>query len=154
MLAFAQRLELVARDLYQLALDEGAAGDEDRVLQACRDNHLASGDTISGLIGTSAPERRNDFTTAFVDEWSGRFTTSDLQAAADAGYELESAMVATYTELIGRLQGLDGAKTVAAILIAQARMCTVLADLRGDGDDFAALFENEADAVLPAAIEG
>ena len=35
LLGFAQQLELTARDLYQLAIDEGAAGSEDRVLLAC-----------------------------------------------------------------------------------------------------------------------
>ena len=62
--------------------------------------------------------------------------------------------VATHTELIGQLEGIDGAKTIAAVLIMEARMCTVLADLAGEGDDLTALFDNNASALAVSASEG
>lgn len=151
LLAFAQRAELTARDLYRLALEEGAAGSEDRVLQACADNHEAAAHAISGLIGADAPQERDD---ALFERWQARFTSADLAEVAAAGYELENTLVATHTELVGTLEGLDGTKAIAATLMMQARACTVLADLSGQGDDLDALFDNTASALTPPASEG
>lgn len=151
LLAFAQQVELTARDLYQTALDEGAAGDEDRVLQTCQANHQAAADSLSALLGTAAPGTADDL---LYEQWVDRFASSDLQAVAMAGYELENTLVVSHTELVGALEGLEGATTIAAVLIMQARMCTVLADLSGQGDDFAALFDNTATALTPPSNEG
>jgi len=151
LLRFAEQLELTARDLYQLAIDEGAAGDRDLVLQTCRENHQAAADSLSALLGTDAIGERDD---ALFEEMSGGFTTSDLPAVAEAGYALESAAVATHASLIGQLEGTDGARTIAAILMIESRMCTVLADLQGLGDDDAALFDNGAVALQPTTVEG
>jgi len=49
----------------------------------------------------------------------------------EAAYALESAMVATHTELLGELVGIDGATLLASIQSAEARHGTVLADLSG-----------------------
>ena len=151
LLGFAQGFELAARDLYQVALDEGAAGDEDRVLQTCADNHQAYVDALSGLLGTAAPNRRSD---EVYDEWVDRFTTSSLEDVATAGLELESVGVATHNDLLGQLEGIDGAKTIAAVVAVASRLCVVLADLSGQGDDLDTLFTNEADALAPPATEG
>jgi hypothetical protein len=145
-LGFAQQIELSARDLYQAAIDEGAAGDEDRVLLTCRANHQAVVDALSGLMGRAAPQARDD---AIYDEWEARFASSDLEEVAAAGYELENTLVVTHIEAIGQLEGLDGARTIAAALMAESRMCTVLADLSGQGDDLDALFTNSATALTP-----
>lgn len=147
LLQFAQRVELTARDLYQVALDEGAAGDRDRVIQTCRDNHRAFADSLSAILGTDGNGRRDN---GLFDELSGGFTTSDLPAVAEAGFALESSAVATHTNLLGRLAGVDGARTIAAILTSESRMCTVLADLQGLGDDDAALFDNGAVSLAQA----
>jgi hypothetical protein len=151
LLARTQQLELTARDLYQTAIDAGAAGDEDRVLQTARDNHQAAGDALSAMIGTAAPQKPDD---ALVEEFGDRFATSDLKEAAAAGFELENTLVATNAQLVGTLQGLDGATTMAAVLVMQSRMCTVMADLSGQGDDPAALFENSASPLTTSASEG
>lgn len=151
LLARAQQVELTARDLYDVAIEEGAAGDEDRVLMAARANHQAAADALSALIGTAAPQTAD---AELFERYADRFRTSDLTAAAAAGYELESTLVATHTELIGQLEGIDGAKTIAAVLIMEARMCTVLADLAGEGDDLTALFDNNASALPVSASEG
>ena len=151
LLAPAQQVELTARDLYQLAIDKGAAGSEDRVLMAARDNHQAAADALSALIGADAPQTSDP---DLFEQWAESFTSSDLAAVAAAGYELESTLVATHTELIGQLEGVDGAKTIGSVLIMQARMCTVLADLSGRGDDFEALFDNTASALSISASGG
>lgn len=151
LLRLAQEFELAARDLYEVAIAEGAAGDEDRVLQACYDNHQAYADSLSGLLGNTSQGRRAD---DVFDEWVDQFTSSSLEDVAGAGYDLESVAVATHIDLIGQLEGVDGPATLAAVLTMQARMCVVLADLSGRGDDFDALFTNEADALAPTATEG
>ena len=151
LLGFAEQVELTARDLYAVAIGEGAAGDRDLVLQTCLDNHQAAADSLSALLGIDAVGARDD---TLFDELSGGFTTSDLPAVAEAGYDLESSAVATHTDLLGKLQGTDGARTIAAILTIESRMCTVLADLQGLGDDDGALFDNGAVALTPAAAEG
>lgn len=146
LLGFAQGLELAARDLYQLAIDEGAAGDRDRVLMTCHDNHQATVDAFSGMIGRDAPQARDD---DLFTEWEERFASADLQQVAEAGYELENTLVATHTALVGELEGLDGAAAIAATLLMQSRMCTVLAHLAGRGDDLDALLQNSARALTP-----
>lgn len=150
LLAFAQQAELAARDLYQDALDAGAAGNSDRVLQACRDNHGAAANVLSGMLGTSAPQARDE---DVYSERSGDFSSTDLGTVAAAGYDLENTLVATHISLVGMLEGVDGARDVAAILAAEARMCTVLADLSGNGDDLAALFDNTARGLTPPATQ-
>ena len=72
-----------------------------------------------------------------------------MRSSPTAAYDLESTLVATHTELLGELEGVDGAKTIASILMMEARHCTVLADLAGRGDDLDALFENTARAPRP-----
>ena len=95
LLAQAQQVELTARDLYQVAIDEGAAGSEDRVLLAARENHQAAADAISALIGNAAPQAPDP---DLFDQWVEEFRSSDLETIAVAGYELESTLVATPTE--------------------------------------------------------
>ncbi len=56
---------------------------------------------------------------------------ADVGAVAEAGSDLESSAVATHIELLRQLEGIDGAKTVASILVVEARSSTVLADLAG-----------------------
>jgi hypothetical protein len=151
LLARAQEVELTARDLYEAAIAEGAAGDEDRVLMAARANHQAAADGLSALIGNDAPQMAD---AELFDQYADRFRTSDITTAATAGYELESTLVATHTELVGQLEGVDGARTIAAVLIMEARTATVLADLAGEGDDLTALFDNDARALTVSASEG
>lgn len=146
LLGFAQRIELTARDLYQRAIDEGAAGDEDRVLMGLRSNHQAAADALSAMLGRAAPQTPDD---DLFGEWESRFASADLQEVAAAGLELENTLVATHIELIGQLEGLDGVETLAATLLMESRAGTVLADLSGQGDDPAALFENPASALTP-----
>ena len=82
-----------------------------------------------------------------ADPFSGDFDTTDVNAGALAAYQLESAFVATYTELVGRLQGTDGARLIASILVAEARQAAILADVAGRGDDFDAVFDDDVPAL-------
>ena len=68
----------------------------------------------------------------------------------DAAYSLESTAVATHLDVLGQLQGTDGASLIASILIVEARHGTVLGYLNGATDLDALLVDEEADALAPA----
>ena len=148
LLQFAHGLELAARGLYQAALDAGA---DDDTLVVLRDNHQASADVLKGLLGTAGDQPSDGGVFA---QFERDFGSSDVAAVAMAGYELESAAIATYTELVGQLQGLDGAQLIASIVVVQARHAAVLADMAGRGDDFDALFENDAQPLSASQSTG
>ena len=73
-----------------------------------------------------------------------------LADVLDAAYTLESMAVATHDDILGKLQGTDGAALVASILIVEARHGTVLASLNGKTDLDDLLVDTEADALAPA----
>jgi Ferritin-like domain len=139
-LAAIQGLELAARDLYQLALDAGA-DDEGGVLETLRSNHEGYANAISGLIGGAAPQQLDE---ALFAQFQADFDTSDVRAVAAAAYDFESSTVATNLDALRQLEGTDGAKTVASIVIVESRHCAVLANLGGRGDDLDALLVNDA----------
>ena len=145
LLLFAQSLELAARDLYGAA---GAAGADDPLFGALADQHEAYAQGIASFIGEPA-DTRND---VVYDELESAFAASDRTAVATAGYDLESAAVATHTELLGRLENVDAAKLVASMLSMEARHCAVLADVSGRGDDLNILLVNTADPILPGEL--
>ena len=151
LLAFAQSFELTARDLYETAIAAGAAGNHADVFTTLMENHEEYGNVLAGIIGVDAPQERDN---AIFDQFVVGFDSSDTVAVAEAAYELESTAVATHTELIGQLVGLDGATTLAAFVMVESRHCTVLAHLAGRGDDMAALIENTATALPSAPVEG
>ena len=147
LLAFAQGAELAARDLYEMAIESGTGGDGERVLAVAHANHQAAGDAISALIGGAAPQAADPSIVASLD---AGFAGGDLAAIAGAGQELENTLVATHTEVIGQLANLGAISAVAAILVAEAQMATVMGDLAGNGDDPSALFDNPATALTPS----
>lgn len=152
LLAFAQSFELTARDLYQAAIDAGAPGSYSDVFVTLMENHEEYGNVLAGIIGSDAPQRRDD---AIFDQFVAGFDSNDTTAVAEAGYDLESTAVATHTELLGQLAGIDGATALAAMLVVESRHCTVLATIAGLGDDMDALIDNAAEALpIPAAAEG
>jgi hypothetical protein len=148
LLQFAESFELAARDLYQAAIDAGA---EEESLTAIRDNHQAYASIIKGMLGTAGALSRSD---AVYDQFEAEFATSDVPALAAAAYDLESTAVATHTELIRELEGIDGAHMIASILVVEARQAVVMADVAGLGGDFDALFEDDAQPLTPSTSGG
>jgi hypothetical protein len=136
LLQFAESFELTARDLYQAAIDAGAL---EETLPAMRDNHQAYASVLKGMLGTQGAETRDE---AVYARYEGDFATSDVTA------------VATHTELLRELEGVDGAHLIASILVVEARQAAVLADLGGRGDDFDAMFENDAEPLSAGATSG
>jgi hypothetical protein len=143
LLQFAMSAEMTARDLYQASVD---AGIEDQLVTVLRDNHRAYTDILRAILGTSAIDRRNE---ALFDELAPSFEETDITTLAATAYDLESTLVTTHTESLRAVENVDAARRIAAILIVEARHCTVLADAAGLGDDLDALFVNDADP-LPA----
>ena len=58
--------------------------------------------------------------------------------------------MATHTDILGKLQGTDGASLIASILIVEARHGTVLAIMNGSTNLDDLLVDTEADALAPA----
>ena len=104
---------------------------------------------LAGILGVDAQQHRDD---ALFDELVGGFEGGDASAVATAGRELEATAVATHSDLIGRLEGIDGIAAVASFVVVEARHGAVLADVAGDGDDLDALFGDETEPLeVPAA---
>jgi hypothetical protein len=148
LLQFAESMELAARDLYQAAIDAGA---EDETLTAVRDNHQAYASILKGLLGTRGALTRDD---EVYGRFEAGFATTNTSELSSAAYDLESTAVATHTELLRELEGIDGAHLIASILVIEARQAVVFADIAGRGDDFDVLFENDAEPLSPGTTSG
>jgi hypothetical protein len=152
LLGFAQSFELTARDLYQAALDGGLAdGDLADLFTALRDNHGEYANRLSGILGVDAQQQRDD---ALFDELVGGFEGGDEATVAAGGRDLEATAVATHSDLIGQLEGIDGIAAIASFVVVEARHGAVLADVAGDGDDFDALFREDAEPLEAPAANG
>jgi hypothetical protein len=140
LMKLAMALELAARDLYDLARDSGA---DPTVTLAMREQHESYAQALAGASGGSANTR---YEAVFV-QFRNRFATSNTASMARAAYDLESAAVATHTELLGVLSEASSARLIASIISAEARHCAVLANLAGLGNDLDALLVNSADPI-------
>jgi hypothetical protein len=146
LLAFAQQMELTVFGLYDAAIS-GVAGwspAQLALLNELRQAHLAFANSLSGLLGRSAPDTRSQ---ELFDLWKSKFTGSTddvLQSASN----LESAVVATYLDMLAKLQGLNGASLVASIVVAEARHSTALSNLAGVSDLAVLLVDSEADSLM------
>lgn len=141
LLGAAQQLELAAVELYSLAIGtvNGWTAEQAAVMATFRDTHRAYAESLSALLGRAAPGTPSaDVIAAFRSGFGG----SPSEACVGA-WKLESAAVATHGEIIGALQGVNGAALAASIQIAEARHCTVLADLAGLTDTASLLVDAE-----------
>lgn len=146
LLGFAQGVELAARNLYDVALGADDFDDSTRaVLATIRESHESYATSLSGLLGRQAPQTPD----AVFDHLQSSFS-GDPRSVLQSAYALESTAVATHIEILGKLQGTDGAALIASILIVEARHGTVLAALSEATilDDL--LVSVEADALTPA----
>lgn len=128
LLAFAQTIELAARDLYDVALaakvfDDAAAGD----ITAIREAHEAYAQSLSGLIGRNAPGVRSD---KLFNASKGDFAGTAATVAGNAA-DLENIAVATHLDILDQLVGIDAAALIASILVVEARHATVLHTFAG-----------------------
>jgi hypothetical protein len=122
------------------------------VFTTLRDNHDEYVNRLSAILGVDAPQQRDD---ALFDELAGGFDAGDAAAVATAGLDLEATAVATHTDLIGRLEAVDGIAAVASFVVVEARHGTMLADVAGNGDDLDALLSSDAQPLeVPAPASG
>jgi len=140
-LGVAQRLELSLRDVYDDAIS-GVAGWTDEqaaVMVALREAHEEFANALSSMLGTDAPGKRSEVAYAELRVDTGG-------TPGDAVVELwavESRATATHLEVLGSLVGTDGAELTAAIITAEARHSTALADLAGISDPSLRLVDEE-----------
>ncbi len=151
LLVAAQGLELAALELYVTALAGDASFDDltRSTLGSIRQHHDAYAEALGGLLG------RDSITTpdaALLSARSGDFGGSDAAAIITAAHDLEKALVATHTGLVGQLTGTDGTGLIASILVVEARHIPVLATLLGldPVDDIDAFVTNDATPLTPA----
>jgi hypothetical protein len=131
LLSFAQSVELTIRDLYDVAITAGTfEGTTLSDVKAIREAHEAYAQSLSGLLGRVAPNTPLD---ALFTSLEGDFS-GDLADVATAAQALENTAVATHTDIVGQLLGIDGSSLVASMLIVEARHATVLATIAGVSD--------------------
>jgi Ferritin-like domain len=143
LLGFAQTVELAASRLYEIAVATGDFDDDEQAVMATfLDAHKAYAASLSGFLGREAPQAVNPI----FDELEASFG-GDKASVFDAAYNLESVAVATHTDILGQLQGTDGASLIASILLVEAAHGTVLATLNGKTELDDLLVNTEADAL-------
>ncbi|MEO5724237.1 MAG: ferritin-like domain-containing protein, partial [Ilumatobacteraceae bacterium] len=146
LIEFVQTVEVAARELYDMAIGGSAlSGDQKVVVTAIGQAHRAYAQILSGLLGRDLPAAAADVLKARSSAFGG--TADEILAAAG---DLESTLVATQLDAVGKLAGLDGAELLASIATVEARHCTVLADMRGSKKFADLLVFKEADALSPA----
>lgn len=144
LLGAAQQVELTARALYDAAIAAGEWSDTERiVITTIREAHEAAAQSLAGLLGGDAPgEMSQSLYSSMVSDFEG-----SVSSRLEAAYNLESAAVATHTELLAALIGIDGATLIAAIQSIEARHGTALADLNGQTVVSTLLVQDEAAAL-------
>jgi len=84
---------------------------------------------------------------ALVDEGTTGFTGDQAGIVVAAG-DLENIIVATLTEMIGVVSGVNGARLLSSMLIAESRHALVFNDLAGR-TELDELLLNDATALVP-----
>jgi len=138
--AFAIGIELSARDLYQAAIDAGAEGTAWGIFA---DSHSSYAERIAGLTGISA----NTPAPAVFAEREADFTSD---RPANAAFNLENSLIATHLDLLAQVTDVDIADALASILAMESQHAAYLAERSGHGDNFDALFNNDAEPITPA----
>jgi len=146
LLAAAQKAEFTAQALYGLAINrvKGWTTEQATVMTTLSGSHQAYANAFSGMLGRVAPNVADETILGKFDSTFTGSTDDVLKAAAT----LESALVATHLDILGQLQGVNGATQIAAIVTAEARHVTVLRDLAGSTTLSDLLVDTEAASLL------
>ena len=148
LLGAALQIELTVEGLYRQAIAgvSGWSEQQAAVMTTLRQAHLAYANSLSGLLGKSAPSTRSE---ELFDEWKSAFTGSTDDVLLTAS-DLESTLVATHLDVLAKLQGTNGAALVASIQVAESRHVTALRHLAGVTDEAELLVDEEAESLLGA----
>lgn len=126
LLAFILTAELAATEVYeQAAAVEGLDPQTATLFSVFAEHHRAYGNNIAGRLGKAAVNVAN---AAIVDEFA-RDVSGPLAAAR--AHELELALVATHLDALGKLEGVDAAQLLAAIVVVEGQHVAALAALAG-----------------------
>jgi hypothetical protein len=137
----AMELELTAEALYREAIAAGLTDEAGELAAVFAENHVTYADKIAGAAGFSANTRNEDV----FEQRQSAFATSDADAFAEAAVNLENTATATHTALLPEYVSIDARTLTASILVVEARMATVLADLGGLVSDLDDVFEPDAE---------
>jgi superoxide dismutase len=125
LLDFALSAELSVHDLYITAINSGMlSADERSMMEMFSEHHKSYAQSLNGLLGKAATNTRNE---ALYSTYAGQLTTA--QAMNRVLQSVENTMVATHTEILSSLQGMDGATLVASIITVEARHAAVFGTL-------------------------
>jgi superoxide dismutase len=125
LLDFALSAELSVHDLYITAINSGVlSADERSMMEMFSEHHKSYAQSLNGLLGKAATNTRNE---ALYSTYAGQLTTA--QAMNRVLQSVENMMVATHTDILSSLQGMDGATLVASIITVEARHAAVFGTL-------------------------
>ena len=125
LLDFALSAELSVHDLYITAINSGMlSADERSMMEMFSEHHKSYAQSLNGLLGKAATNTRNE---ALYSTYAGQLTTA--QAMNRVLQSVENMMVATHTDILSSLQGMDGATLVASIITVEARHAAVFGTL-------------------------
>jgi hypothetical protein len=145
LLRFAQAAELAAEALFDTALTSELGATGTAVISAVRDAHQAFAQALAAEIGRTAPGAPD----ATIVEASTAAFSGNQSSIMAAAFDLENVLVATHTDIIGQLTGVDGARLISSIIIAESRHAVTFGELAGR-TDLAELLDNAATALTPA----
>jgi len=125
LLDFALSAELSVHDLYITAINSGMlSADEKSMMEMFSEHHKSYAQSLNGLLGKAATNTRNE---ALYSTYAGQLTSA--QAMNRVLQSIENTMVATHTDILSSLQGMDGATLVASIITVEARHAAVFGTL-------------------------
>jgi superoxide dismutase len=125
LLDFALSAELSVHDLYITAINSGMlSADERSMMEMFSEHHKSYAQSLNGLLGKAATNTRNE---ALYSTYAGQLTSA--QAMNRVLQSVENTMVATHTDILSSLQGMDGATLVASIITVEARHAAVFGTL-------------------------
>ena len=125
LLDFALSAELSVHDLYVKAIDSGMlSADEKTMMEMFSEHHKSYAQSLNGLLGKAASNTRNE---ALYSTYAGQLTSA--QAMNRVLQSIENTMVATHTDILSSLEGLDGATLIASIITVEARQAAVFGTL-------------------------
>jgi hypothetical protein len=125
LLDFALSAELSVHDLYITAINSGMlSADEKSMMEMFSEHHKSYAQSLNGLLGKAATNTRNE---ALYSTYAGQLTSA--QAMNRVLQSIENTMVATHTDILSSLQGMDGATLVASIITVEARHAAVFGNL-------------------------
>ena len=145
-LNIALGVELAIRDLYADIVAAGNLSDEESpVILLIHSHHVAYAQSLGGLLGRAAINKRNDATyAAFSGNLKGTFTSIASQLT-----DIENGAVARHINSLKQLEGLNGSTLIASIISIESRHAAALASVTKK--PLNAIIENYQDSIAIGA---